>query len=259
MNPSFLRKVGVKPGLALRSTIPKLLLGAVALGGAGSLVASGSAQAAIVAGNLCWFGTASGPLGTPECATYDPITNPLGTQFTLADKLVSLGNLNWGSKSGTLGFQWTQIDPPEPDSVGYAKDLFALALDFNPDTAGTYTGQFDYTITIDPTNNYEFATAQLDSIVNGSTPLTTTVTKQIFGFANLVSTNGSNVTNVPVSGKMLVVENLWDVGSGDVLDSFKDVYTQRQSVPGPLPLLGAGIAFGFSRKLRGRIKASAQA
>jgi hypothetical protein len=27
-------------------------------------------------------------------------------------------------------------------------------------------------------------------------------------------------------------------------------------VPGPLPLLGAGMAFGFSRKLRKRISAS---
>jgi hypothetical protein len=30
----------------------------------------------------------------------------------------------------------------------------------------------------------------------------------------------------------------------------------RQEVPGPLPLLGAGTAFGFSRKLRRRLQAS---
>jgi len=29
--------------------------------------------------------------------------------------------------------------------------------------------------------------------------------------------------------------------------------------PGPLPILGAGAAFGFSRKLRGRIKAARNA
>ena len=255
MNPSFLRKVGVKPGLALRSTIPKLLLGAVALGGAGTLLSAGAAQATIVPGNLCWFGVASGPVGTPQCATYDSVTSPGGTQFTLADKLVNLGALTFGTKAGTLGFQWTQIPPVG----GLDLDLFALALDFNPDTAGPYSGQFDYAISIDPTNNYEFATAQLDSIVNGSPPLNTIVTKKIFGFANLVSTNGSNVVGVPVSGKTLLVQNIWSTGTGDVLDSFKDVYTQKEVVPGPLPLLGAGIAFGFSRKLRGRIKASAQA
>ena len=250
MNLSFLRKVGVKPGLALRSTIPKLLLGAVALGGAGSLLASGSAQAAIVAGNLCWFGSAAGPSGTPECASYDPISDA-GTQFTIQDKLVNLGLLNWGTKAGTLGFQWTPISPP-----GFEQDQFSLQLDFNPDSDGPYTGQFDYQISVlDP--NYEFATAELDSIVSG-VPVRTTVTKKIFGFADIVSTDGSNETGVPVSGKLLKVQNIWDVKAGSVLNSFGDTYTQDK-VPAPLPLLGAGIAFGFSRKLRRRINASAQA
>ena len=250
MNFSFLRKVGVKPGLALRSTIPKLLLGAVALGGAGSLLASGSAQAAIVAGNLCWFGSAAGPAGTPECASYDPISDA-GTQFTIQDKLVNLGFLNWGTKAGTLGFQWTPISPP-----GFEQDQFSLQLDFNPDSEGPYNGQFDYQISVlDP--NYEFATAELDSIVSG-VPVGTTVTKKIFGFADIVSTDGSNETGVPVNGKLLKVQNIWDVKAGSVLNSFGDTYTQDK-VPGPLPLLGAGIAFGFSRKLRRRINASAQA
>ena len=38
-----------------------------------------------------------------------------------------------------------------------------------------------------------------------------------------------------------------------------DPITQGQPVPGPLPLLGAGMAFSFSRKLRSRIKASSAA
>ena len=252
MNPSFLRKVGVKPGLALRSTIPKLLLGAVALGGAGTLLSAGSAQATIVPGNLCWFGVASGPVGTPQCATYDSITSPGGTQFTLADKLVNLGALAFGAKAGTLGFQWTPISPP-----GFAQDQFSLQLDFNPDSEGPYTGQFDYQISVlDP--NFEFSTAELDSIVSG-VPVGTTVTKKIFGFADIVSTDGSNETGVPVNGTVLTVQNIWDVKPGSVLNSFGDTYTQKEVVPGPLPLLGAGIAFGFSRKLRRRINASAQA
>jgi len=243
--------MGLKPGLALRSTIPKLLLGAVVLGGAGSLLSSGAAQATIVTGNLCWFALASGPLGTPECAPYDPISGA-GTQFSIEDKLVNLGSLTWGPQAGTLGFQWTPISPP-----GYAQDQFSLQLDFNPDNEGPYTGEFDYQITVtDP--NYEFATAELDSIVSG-VPIGTTVTKKIFGFADIVSTDGSNEPGVPVSGKVLTVRNLWDVKAASVLNSFADTYTQKESVPGPLPLLGAGIAFGFSRKLRRRINASAQA
>jgi len=37
-----------------------------------------------------------------------------------------------------------------------------------------------------------------------------------------------------------------------VLASFQNIYSQM--VPGPLPLLGAGTAFGFSRSLRRRLK-----
>lgn len=42
--------------------------------------------------------------------------------------------------------------------------------------------------------------------------------------------------------------------TGDPMQSWTDTIVQT---PGPLPILGAGAAFGFSRKLRRRIKASA--
>jgi hypothetical protein len=243
MLSSLLQKAGFKPGLALHSSIPKVLMAAAMVGGAGSLLSAGSANAVPLVPPLCYFGTASGG-ATVECTT--------GIQFELQDKLVTLGALSFGSKSGTLGFQYTPLDPP----LGLAGDSFALALDFNPDSGGPYSGQFDYIIAVtDP--NYLFATAQLDSIVTG-TATSTTVTKKIAGFADLVSTNGSNVLPSTVSGTALSVQNIWSVGTGDILDSFKDVYTQRE-VPGPLPLMGAGVAFGFSRKLRSRIKANSKA
>ena len=49
-----------------------------------------------------------------------------------------------------------------------------------------------------------------------------------------------------------------DVTAGKVT-SFDQTVTQSvfSEVPGPLPLLGAGAAFGFSRRIRSRIKASA--
>lgn len=230
-------------GLSLQSTIPRLLAAATMVGGASTLLAAGAARAAPINPPLCWFGQVNGG-ATTQCAS--------GLQFQLQDKLVTLGNLNWGPKSGTLGFQYTPIDPPS----GLAGDSFALALDFNPDTNGPYSGQFDYTISV--TNpNYQFSSAQLDSIVTGAAT-NATVTKNIFGFGSLVSTNGGNVSPVAVSGTTLTVENLWSVGAGNILDGFKDVYTQSQ-VPGPLPVMGAGMAFGFSRRLRSRIKASARA
>ena len=224
-----------------------------------SLLSAGGAQATIVPGNLCWFGTLTDtvPVGTPLCQTFDPSTG-LGTQFQIADKLVNLGNLNFGSnpapvggpREGTLGFQYTPIDPPP----GPLADQYSLILNFNPDRNGPYVGEFDYQIFA--TNpDFQFATAELDSIVSGQ-PVGSTVTKKIFGFADIVSTDGSNEPQVMVSGSVLTVRNLWNVPAGSVLDSFKDTYTQKPSskVPGPLPLLGAGAAFGFSRRIRRRIQ-----
>ena len=50
--------------------------------------------------------------------------------------------------------------------------------------------------------------------------------------------------------------------TGGKIDTITDTLTQKigepiSTVPGPLPILGAGAAFGFSRKLRNRIKLAA--
>jgi len=50
------------------------------------------------------------------------------------------------------------------------------------------------------------------------------------------------------------------VDAGTSVTGITSLVDQRQpdtEVPGPLPLLGAGAAFGFSRRIRSRIKASA--
>ena len=62
--------------------------------------------------------------------------------------------------------------------------------------------------------------------------------------------NGDNKT-FPIAANDIIVEISWPANQaiGDMSDDY-------QQVPGPLPILGAGAAFGFSRKLRGRIKAS---
>jgi hypothetical protein len=51
----------------------------------------------------------------------------------------------------------------------------------------------------------------------------------------------------------LYVTNKYTSNDGTIF-SFENSYKQGTAVPGPLPVLGAGVAFGFSRKLRRRIK-----
>jgi hypothetical protein len=65
--------------------------------------------------------------------------------------------------------------------------------------------------------------------------------------------------------KDLFVRDTYAPGLNGSLTTLNNSFTQgdssrdRDKVPGPLPLLGAGAAFGFSRKLRSRIKASVKA
>ena len=58
----------------------------------------------------------------------------------------------------------------------------------------------------------------------------------------------------PFSESKLWIEDYWSsYTTGNVnIDAIKNTF----QTPGPLPVLGAGAAFGFSRKLRSRIKAA---
>lgn len=71
--------------------------------------------------------------------------------------------------------------------------------------------------------------------------------------AYLLNTTGANIrTPLPNMYSHLWIRDVVTPGTGaidNVINDFRDV-------PGPLPVLGAGAAFGFSRKLRGRIKAA---
>ena len=73
--------------------------------------------------------------------------------------------------------------------------------------------------------------------------------------SDLVSTNGSSTGLVDIIGNYnkIYVRDAYVVNAGGQLDNYTNTF---QTVPGPLPILGAGAAFGFSRKLRGRIKAA---
>jgi len=91
------------------------------------------------------------------------------------------------------------------------------------------------------------------------------VTKYIsdyFDFRNIVailalSTSGTVSASVPVLPSSPYF--IKDVYSGSGINSFQNTVQTAAApaaAPGPLPILGAGAAFRFSRKLRARVKAS---
>jgi hypothetical protein len=122
----------------------------------------------------------------------------------------------------------------------------------------------NYTITInDPTKYFNKWTIQGDdnTLTGGNTVQTVTVTGGNPSPVSLTSNNAS--PPIPADSMFMtntqsinVTSSFYTNGS-TTFNSISQKFTQRmdsQGVPGPLPLLGAGAAFGFSRRLRNRIK-----
>jgi hypothetical protein len=161
------------------------------------------------------------------------------------------------------------------DGVGDETEIrfnaFGIAYDFGsviaPPTQG---GSISYTISIiDPT--FKFASVGLDSgcilptIAGGGCTVTKNVSWAGGGFGTLVSTNGGPAPGSILFGAAdvlsLDVEDVFFAQGPSAVSTANNFYTQAtrapEEVPAPLPILGAGAAFGFSRKLRSRIKKSA--
>ena len=171
--------------------------------------------------------------------------------MTCADKKFTVNGFDFGGNTGNINFEWVQVDP----APGYVDDLFSTDINFAPSVVGPQTGFFDYTVVITQPG-WVFDTVQLDSTVavNPTSPGVTSVIKEIRSGPLLNSINGAQVGPIPLAGATsLSVRDTWSVAQGDVMSNVKDTFTQASDVPGPLPLLGAGAAFAWSRKLRSRV------
>ncbi len=231
--------------------LSKALLTAGLLGGAAvATLGAGSAHAAwdtFLNGYKCGFGgliSQCEKYPLPGATTPTTVPNPLGNNIFPSDKKLTL--IDWGSidSGSTLEFTYQAMDS-HPWHVDV--DLFGS------DTDG---GFLKYTMNItDP--NFTFSSAALMGAIQSNNP---SVNKKIYSdsaFTNLICdiTIGPSANQTcDISGKQIWVQDTWFSGQG--VDNFSNDFAQ---VPGPLPLLGVGAAFGFSRKLRKRIKGSGTA
>lgn len=90
-------------------------------------------------------------------------------------------------------------------------------------------------------------------------PLVNNLTKKVWAGTDSTGTLLANISGPSVDftsftpTSTIYVEDTYTlVNQGSQLDNYTNTFRQT---PGPLPILGAGAAFGFSRKLRSRIKA----
>lgn len=262
-----------QPANTLKSHVARVA--AVILGGS-SLVLGLSPAANAQTVTKCWFGT-SIP-GLNECSQ---------TTLTVGDKTIS--NITLGSQnpafpvpftgSGTGNF--TILGDGGPD---WSDDEFAFTLQFDPILssppidANTPFG-YAYLITInDPLWVFDDVALEADSA--NAKGATTNVIKVGGDFANppnetfaLLNDNGTSIgprsytfigdyKQVAIADVFTLTPVLPINPNGEIakLTSITNTYTQRKprtTVPGPLPLFGAAMAFGFSRQLRNRIKVHA--
>jgi hypothetical protein len=250
------------------TTLSKTLLTAGLLGGAAlSTLGAGSAQASTPApgwdnispfGYSCAIGGVGGTtclLGTPTGLVPDP--DP-GIPGVPSDKKLTL--LNYSNLS-------------DGDTISFTKQTtsWEVNLNFLLDRSETFlpTGSLDYKMEItDP--NYTFDQSQLSSLLSQIPAVPVgpfAVTKSIYsdaGFTSLLlkltnnelpAVAGTLVASGPIGGSTIYVRDEWTIptGSNTVLDAVQNNFTQATGTPGPLPLLGAGAAFGFSRRIRSRI------
>jgi len=211
------------------ATLSKALLTAGLLGGAAlSTLGAGSASAAVCPASTLWSDAFGG--GTPFTCT-------------LGDKEFSSFSTNIPS-IGTSAIELQQ-------SPG---NLWDVNANFDP-AANLNVGDFyEYQVSIIPSSPPYFDQAFLAWITNP--PSENGVKKEIFDVLTNtllggIAVNGSSFSFGPNVSKIRVRDT---ITAADSYDNISNNFSQADRVPGPLPLLGAGAAFGFSRRIRSRIK-----
>ena len=227
------------------TTLSKTLLTAGLLGGAAlSTLGAGSAQAAWETfgnGYRCGFpgsGLAACEFGT-ETGTV-PI-DPPGVPMVPSDKLLTLLGGSSIPDLSTVQFNYVTGGDSHPWHVD---------LDLSGEGQKDFDGGFlGYTMRIAEGFDYKFAVANLEYAAP-----TDSVTKAIYGSladyqtsSNAICTLTGDNSTCDISGKQIWVRDTWAASPGIGTDNLANDFAQ---VPAPLPLLGAGAAFGSIRKLR---------
>lgn len=146
--------------------------------------------------------------------------------------------------------------PPDPDYTdiwgffGFFDDFFSLVIEKEYIVRITEPGYY-FSDALLVADGYEDASVTQDiyTVVGGSKGI----------LLGSLTFDGStiDIPFLPLFGEgyqELYIVNTIDPGTTGSITYYVNGYLQE--VPGPLPLLGAGTAFGFSRKLRRRLHAA---
>jgi hypothetical protein len=225
--------------MKFRSTVLGAVLTTGALALSGSLISPAQAQPQCSTAGLGGSGAFNIAgllgLGSTGCQIGDKVYSDF-----------SFPSNNWNT--GSSFFTFTNSSDLEHTFSGSGLQLLA----------GTYT--YTYKVTaLNPAQPIAMYTtdfagspvmSNLDAVKNLGNNINSS--DSIATYVANVSTSGNTVTLTPAA-PAVIFDNTLTVTNGRI-DVITDSLVQA---PGPLPILGAGAAFGFSRKIRRRIKASA--
>jgi hypothetical protein len=138
--------------------------------------------------------------------------------------------------------------------------VWTVATNFNPIPTGTINGTLSYNVAISGTP-WKFDTATVQTLAAGvgiaGNPQVTSTISGITPPFSVSAPDGPVTRNFAPNFTNINVSQNFTASAPRRINGFQTSFTQK--VPAPLPLLGAGAAFGFSRRLRSRIKTSAAA
>jgi hypothetical protein len=218
--------------------------------------------------------------GAPK--VFDFSEFPLGDTFQVGGNTVPVGspvnedidlrstNLDYqggsviGNQTNALLRSNGQWNPSPPASATYrilsyaalnGPDPYSLEFTFNSGPV-LAVGSFMNYIPKDPSRGVDYGDALIEAVGAGGTVLETYNVTQRDPISTPVAWNGGAFRGI--------VRETPDIFAFRVRGSFAiltDITFSRQlaDVPGPLPALGAAAAFGWSRRLRRRVAASAPA
>lgn len=174
-----------------------------------------------------------------------------GFSATIGDKTIS--NLSFsGGVADTDELSFTSVF--QVHQVG----LNFVANDGAPSFGGSFT--YDIAVTSGTDKITSVAVDADCGPVDKRNCTRTLTTTSAMSFTPVTLTN--NLASFTPTVSSTTTTSAWaPVAAGDYINSISDKYTQVaapvDTVPGPLPILGAGMAFGYSRRLRARLKKAA--
>jgi hypothetical protein len=208
---------------------------------------------------------ALGLIGQFTCGINNPanptVCNP-ANPLLLGDKLLSFKSATLTPPGATapvdVSYSWADTDGVA--DTNFADDVWLFEVKTAQPSFGPFELIYSYDITVVDSPNYYFNQMALEVDSNFLTPGSVVFKEGKSGteVGTLKSTNGQ--ADGPVvytfigDYKTITITDTVTVPAGASVTSVSNAWTQRERVPGPLPILGAAAAFGYSRKIRRRIK-----